>query len=455
MSARIRSMTSGSPMKLLITFALPLMLGNVFQQLYTVVDTMIVGRGVGVQALAALGAGDWLGWLSLGTMQGLTQGFGIPMAQAFGAGDEEKLKQVVGASVLLAALSAVGLFLFDQFLAIPLLNLLKTPPEIMPLALLYLRIIYCGVPVVMAYNLLATILRSLGDSQTPLHAMIVACAVNIGLDLLFVLVFHWGIAGAAIATVIAQGCSGVFCLLRLRKITILKLDRTHLRLDRKMAFNLLRLGLPTAAMNMIIAAGGMLIQMVVNGFGVLFIAGFTASNKMYGVLEIAATSYGFAVTTYVGQNLGAERMDRIKNGVGAACVIAVLTSLVIMTVMLVFGRSILSLFLSGTPQEISKTLEIAYGYLTVMSVCLPFLYLLFVFRSAIQGMGNTFLPMLSGIMELTARLAAGLTLPGLMGEHGIFYAEVLAWISAVVLLVPGYVATYRKESRKRRCVKAP
>ena len=185
------------------------------------------------------------------------------------------------------------------------------------------------------------------------------------------------------------------------------------------------------------------------------IAGFTASNKMYGVLEIAATSYGFAVTTYVGQNLGAERMDRIKNGVGAACVIAVLTSLVIMTVMLVFGRSILSLFLSGTPQEISKTLEIAYGYLTVMSVCLPFLYLLFVFRSAIQGMGNTFLPMLSGIMELTARLAAGLTLPGLMGEHGIFYAEVLAWISAVVLLVPGYVATYRKESRKRRCVKAP
>ena len=447
MSARIRTMTSGSPVKLLVTFALPLMLGNVFQQLYTVVDTAVVGQGVGVQALAALGAGDWLGWLSLGTVQGLTQGFGIPMAQAFGAGDHEKLKKVVGASVILAAIGAVVLFLFDQLMAVPLLTLLQTPAEIMPLALLYLRIIYCGVPVVMTYNLLAAILRSLGDSKTPLHAMIVACFTNIVLDLLFVMVFHWGIAGAAIATVVAQGCSGLFCLLRLRKIRILKLEKAHLRLERAMAVQLLKLGFPTALMNMIIATGGMAIQMVVNGFGVLFIAGFTASNKMYGVLEIAATSYGYAVTTYVGQNLGAGRTDRIKQGVGAACAVAVSTSLAIMFVMLVFGRNILSLFLSGTAQEIAQTMEVAYGYLAVMSVCLPILYLLFVFRSALQGMGNTFLPMVSGIMELAARLAAALTLPMLMGETGVFYAEVLAWLGAVVVLVPSYFVTFRKICR--------
>ena len=447
MSARIRTMTSGSPVKLLVTFALPLMLGNVFQQLYTVVDTAVVGQGVGVQALAALGAGDWLGWLSLGTVQGLTQGFGIPMAQAFGAGDHEKLKKVVGASVILAAIGAVVLFLFDQLMAVPLLTLLQTPAEIMPLALLYLRIIYCGVPVVMTYNLLAAILRSLGDSKTPLHAMIVACFTNIVLDLLFVMVFHWGIAGAAIATVVAQGCSGLFCLLRLRKIRILKLEKAHLRLERAMAVQLLKLGFPTALMNMIIATGGMAIQMVVNGFGVLFIAGFTASNKMYGVLEIAATSYGYAVTTYVGQNLGAGRTDRIKQGVGAACAVAVSTSLAIMFVMLVFGRNILSLFLSGTAQEIAQTMEVAYGYLAVMSVCLPILYLLFVFRSALQGMGNTFLPMVSGIMELAARLAAALTLPMLMGETGVFYAEVLAWLGAVVVLVPSYFVTFRKVCR--------
>ena len=444
MSAIIRSMTAGPPLKLLVTFALPLMLGNVFQQLYTVVDTAVVGQGVGVHALAALGAGDWLGWLSLGTVQGLTQGFGIPVAQTFGAGDYEKLKNVVGGSVVLVAISAVVLFLLDQLLAVPLLTMLQTPAEIMPSALLYLRIVYCGVPVVMTYNLLATILRALGDSKTPLHAMIVACMTNIVLDLLFVMVFHCGIAGAAIATVIAQGCSGLFCLQHLRKISILKLSSAHLRLERGMALQLLKLGFPTAMMNMIIAAGGMVIQMVVNGFGVLFIAGFTASNKMYGVLEIAATSYGYAMTTYVGQNLGAGEKDRIKKGVGAACVVAIVTSLVIMAIMLIFGRNILSLFLSGTPQEIAQTMEVAYGYLAVMSVCLPVLYLLYVFRSAIQGMGNTFLPMVSGIMELAARLAAALTLPLVIGETGVFYAEVLAWMGAVVILIPSYFVTFRK-----------
>ena len=370
------------------------------------------------------------------------------MAQEFGAGNQEKLRKTVGASVVLALLSAVVLFALDQLFAKPLLLLLNTPEEILPHALLYLRIIYAGVPVVMVYNLLATILRSLGDSKTPLHAMIAACFTNIALDLLFVMVFHWGIAGAAVATVLAQICSGLFCLMRLRKITFLKLNRSHLRLERHMAVKLLKLGFPTAAMNIIIAAGGLIIQTVVNGFGVLFIAGFTASNKMYGVLEIASTSYGYAVSTYVGQNLGAGKLDRIKKGMRAAIGLAIVTALVITAIMLLFGRNILSLFISGTPQQIEETMKVAFGYLSVMSVCLPVLYLLYVFRSATQGMGNTLLPMMSGIMELIARLSAVLTLPNLIGEKGVFYAEVLAWMGAVVILVPSYFVTLRKVSRK-------
>ena len=444
MSSRIRSMTSGSPMKLLVTFALPLMLANVFQQLYTVVDTMVVGRGVGVHALAALGAGDWMGWMSLGMVQGLTQGFGIPMAQEFGAGNYERLRKTVGSSILLALISAVVLLMFNQLMAKPLLCLLQTPEEILPDALLYLRIIYGGVPVVMAYNLMASILRSLGDGKTPLHAMIVACFTNIALDMLFVLVFGWGIVGAAVATIIAQACSGVFCLLRLRGISILKLDRSCLRLDRKTAFQLLKLGCPTAGMNLIIAIGGMIIQLMANGFGVLFIAGYTASNKLYGVLEIAATSYGFAMTTYVGQNLGAGNKERIKKGVSAGCVLAVLTSAIIASVILLFGRRIIGLFVSGTPQEVLQTTEIALCNLRIMCVCLPLLYLLFVFRSSVQGLGNTILPMGSGFMEFAARLSAGVTLPLVMGGTGIFYAEVLAWLGAVLFLIPSYIVTFRK-----------
>ena len=229
MSTRIRSMTSGSPAKLIITFALPLMLGNVFQQLYTVVDTMVVGQGVGVHALAALGAGDWLNWMFLGIIQGLTQGFAIRMAQDFGAGREEELRKSVGASVTLSAVGSVFLVMTGLFFAKPILLLLGTPQDILPDALLYLRLMFAGIPIVMGYNLLACVLRSLGDGKTPLHAMIVACGINIALDLLFVLVFHWGIVGAAAATLLAQLCSALFCLHRIRKIEILYLKPEHFR----------------------------------------------------------------------------------------------------------------------------------------------------------------------------------------------------------------------------------
>lgn len=441
-------MTQGKPVSHIISFALPLMAGNVFQQLYTVVDTIIVGKALGVNALAALGASDWINWMMLGIIQGLTQGFAIQMAQDFGAGHTERLRKTVGNSVILAALSTLVLLLVGQAAAAPVLSFLHTPTEIMGNALLYLRIMFAGVPIVMSYNMLASILRALGDGKTPLRAMIVASLTNIGLDLLFVLVFHWGIAGAAIATLIAQMVSSLFCLWNIGKISILSCKREDFRLQAQTAGRLFVLGLPMAFQNSIISIGGMIVQTVVNGFGVIFIAGFTATNKLYGILEIAATSYGYAMTTYVGQNMGAGEYTRIRKGVRAALLVAMVTSATIALFMLLLGHGILGFFLSGSEQVVDQAMKIAYRYLAIMSICLPILYLLHILRSALQGMGNTVLPMASGIAEFVMRALVALLLPGMIGESGIFYAEVTAWAGADVILVCSYFYVLRHTAHK-------
>lgn len=438
MSAKIKDMTTGRPLPLIISFALPLMVGNIFQQLYTVVDTMVVGKALGVDALAALGATDWLYWMLLGMIQGVTQGFGILMAREFGAKQYESLRKVVGSSTSLSIIFALLFLILGQAVAKPILVLLNTPVQIMDGSLLYLRIMFLGIPIVMIYNLLATILRSLGDGQTPLYAMIVAALTNIALDILFVLVLHLGIAGAAVATLIAQGISSIYCLQKIRKINFMTLKKKHFALEPALAGQLLSLGSPMAAQNAIIAVGGMIIQGVVNGYGVAFIGGFTAANKLYGVLEIAATSYGYAMITYVGQNLGAARIERIKTGMGWAIAVALATSALIAAVMLGFGQYIIGAFISGTPEEAAAATKVGVTYLSVMSICLPILYILHVTRSAVQGMGNTVLPMVSGIAEFIMRTGGVLILPALMGENGIFIAEVLAWLGADLILVPSY-----------------
>lgn len=444
MAMHVKNMTTGKPAKLLLTFSLSLVAGNIFQQLYVVVDTMVVGKYLGVTALAALGASDWLNWLMLGVIQGLTQGFGIRMAQDFGAGRTEDLKKSVGSSVVLSMLSAAILLTIGQLGARPMLVLLQTPPEIIEFSLLYLRILFAGVPIVMLYNLLACILRSLGDSRTPLNAMIIASVTNIVLDYLFVLGFGWGIAGAASATLIAQAVSGGFCFFYIKRITFLKMERTDFHLSRNLTVRLFFLGLPMAFQNGIIAIGGMIVQFVVNSYGVIFIAGFTATNKLYGLLEIAGTSYGYAMVTYVGQNLGAGRMDRIRAGMRAAMEIAMITSVLIAVCMLVFGKYLLGLFISGTPDVVEQTMQIAYFYLAVMSVCLPILYVIHVTRAALQGMGNTVLPMLSGVAEFVMRTLSVIFLPMLFGKVGIFFAETSAWVGADVVLVISYFAVVKK-----------
>lgn len=438
MKTKITNMTEGSPSKLIITFALPLMVGNIFQQLYTVIDTMVVGQALGVSALAALGATDWLNWLFSGLIQGFAQGFSILMAQEFGSGNHKQLRKVIFNSLILSSICSVLILIISQACAHPILTLLHTPNDIMGNSLLYLRIIFLGMPIIMAYNLSASILRSLGDSQTPLHAMIAASITNIVLDLIFVLLFHWGIAGAAIATLLAQLLSSVYCFYFIKRIDILKTSQDELIMENGLCSKLLLLSFPIAFQNMVIFIGGMVVQSVVNSFGVLFIAGFTATNKLYGILEYAATSYGHSMSTYAGQNLGAGNKKRIRAGVRSALLIALITSLAISICMLLLGKSILMWFLSGDPSDVAAALQIAYHYLTIMSIFLPTLYLLYIIRSTLQGTGDTVMPFVSGIAEFIMRVGAALILPRFFGQEGIFYAEILAWMGADIILLLAY-----------------
>ena len=448
--ARTLNMTTGSPMKLLFSFALPLMFGNIFQQLYTVVDTAIVGRGVGMLALAALGTVDWLNWMMLGIAQGFTQGFCIRMAQKFGAQDEEGLKQTLGTSIMLTALVAVAGTLISQ-LGLPLfLTWMQVPDYLRESATLYSRIIMGGFAAVCFFNLCSSPLRAVGDSKTPLVAMVVAATTNIVLDIVAVFILKWGIAGAAAATVFSQILSGTLCAVKIAKTPELRFEKRHLTMNLAMAGDLMGIGIPAAVKNIIIAAGGMVVQTVVNGFdSMAFIAGFTATNKLYGLLEIAALSYGYAVTTYVGQNYGAGNLPRIRQGVRAANVLAVLSSLVIAAVMLIFGRSITMLFISREDALLAlEAGETAYRYLCLMSVSLPILYLLYVYMSALQGMGNTVAPMWSAAFELAIRLTVAFTVAQIGLRNGIFWAEVGAWYGGAVTQALGYILQIRKLKKK-------
>lgn len=433
------NMTEGKPLKLLVSFALPLMFGNIFQQLYTVVDTAIVGRGVGMDALAALGTVDWLNWMFLGVAQGFTQGFSVRMSQKYGEGDKEGLKRVIGQSVKWSVFIAVLATAIGQ-LGVPFfLQVLRVPVEIRHMAELYIRIMLGGFVAVMFFNFCSSVLRAIGDSQTPLRAMIVASVTNIVLDYVAVFILHWGIAGAAAATLFSQCVSGTICAIKIFKSQDLHFGRTHMKRDAHMGMSLMKMGAPIAAQNVIIALGGIVVQSVVNGFGTGFIAGFTATNKLYGLLEIAAISYGYAVTTYVGQNYGAGKPERIKNGMSAAVRLSIATSVVIGVLMIVFGRQITMLFISTEVPEMAAVAgNTAYWYLFCMSVSLPVLYLLHAYQAALRGMGNSVVSMASGIVEFCLRIGLSIVV-GITGfEYGIFGAEVSAWYGAAIFLAISY-----------------
>ena len=444
----VRDMTKGSPVRLLLAFAAPLLVANIFQQLYTVVDAVVLGRGVGVRALAAAGSTGSVHFLVFGFITGLTHGYSILISQKFGAGSAAGVRRAVANSAYIAVLSSAVITVLSLVFSRGLMELMQTPADIFEDALLYIRIIFIGIFATVFYNVLASILRALGDSRTPLYAMLIASVLNIVLDLLFVMVFHWGIAGAVIATVIAQLFAALYCLRAVLRIRIIRLKKAYFLPDPVLARRLLGLGLPVAAQNMIIAIGGMVVQSVVNRYGVLFVAGFTATNKLYGILEIAATSFGYAVTTYVGQNLGAGLLGRIRKGMHSATWIALLTSAVITAAVLLLGRFMVALFISGTPEQVALSTDVAVHYLNIMSICLSVLYMLHIYRSALMGLGDTVMPMASGIVEFFMRIGVAMILPVLMGQEGIFYAEVVAWAGAAILLVATYFVRMKKLERE-------
>ena len=435
---RTTDMTRGRPIRLLLGFALPMMAGNVFQQLYTLVDAAFVGQFAGISALAAVGTADWFCWGIFGIVWGCTQGFSIRISQRFGAEDGQGLRAAIAQAVLLTACIAGALTLAGQVVISPVLRLLHTPDDIAPLAEAYLRILFGGLPILASYNVQSSILRAMGDAKTPLGAMTLASLVNIALDALFVIRFRWGVAGAAAATLIAQTASSVYCFRALRKIPEALPCREDWRLQRKEDAALLRLAAPVALQNTIISVGGLAVQRVMNGYGSLFIAGMTATNKLYGLLEMAAISYGGAIASYTGQNCGAKNSRRIREGVRTGAFLAMGTALVISIVLWFAGRTVLSLFVDGTSASREQVLDIAQAYLRVMLLGLFTLYLLYVYRSALQGMGDTVIPMFSGLVELFMRVGSVLLLPRFLGETGVFLAEPAAWAGAAALLMAGY-----------------
>ena len=321
-------------------------------------------------------------------------------------------------------------------------------PQILVLSLLLSMledIGYMSRAAVMFFNYCSAVLRAVGDSKTPLVAMIVASVANIALDALAVFWLEWDIAGAAGATVVAQCLAGSICAGKILRTEALHFSHQDMKPQWALSKDLLLIGSPVAAKNIIIALGGMVVQTVVNAFPMSFIAGFTATNKLYGLLEIAATSYGYAVTTYVGQNYGAMAIKRIQSGIRAATSLAIATSLVIGALMLVFGRPITMIFISREdPLLAAEAGEIAYRYLCCMSISLPVLYLLYVYQSGLQGVGNTVVPMVSGILEFALRVSLSVAVAATGWRYGIFGAEVSAWWGAAIFLMLGYFRTYRK-----------
>ena len=439
--ARIKDMTSGNPVKLILFFALPVLAGNMLQQLYSLVDSLIIGQLLGVRSLTAVSASGWLDWAVLSVPMGLAQGYSIHASQCYGGKQYAELKRTVAQSYLISAAATVALEVTSQMLLRPVLTWMNSPAETIDLTENYLRIIYAGLPVVMCLNVFSGFLHALGNSRTPLLALACSTAVNIALDWWFVGSLGLGTNGGAYATVIAQVVSASICLAAVLKIQVLRPQRSDYRPDRRVIRKLTRLGFPIAFQHLIISLGGLVLQGVVNAFGFVFMAGYNAASRLQGLVEIAGSSLGNAAGTFTGQNFGAGRMDRIKLGLRRSAQIAFLLALVVGGLMILLGKPILSLFIRDEAALAEQVLAIAYDFLRVMADGLPMLYLLFIYRTTLQGLGDTMMPMVSGFLELVLRIGAALLLPAPLGYWGVYLAEIAAWVGAGVFLI---IACYHR-----------
>ena len=431
-----RDMTVGSPGKMILQFTFPLFIGNVFQQLYNMADTIIVGKFVGANALAAVGSTGTIMFLIIGFLQGLTAGFTVPTAQKFGAGDLKSMRKTVGSAVILSAGVSVVMTVISMLGMKSLLHLLNTPSDIFDDAYAYIMVICGGIFAQVLYNLLASILRALGNSKIPLYFLILAAGLNVVLDLLFIVVFHMGAVGAAYATVISQGVSGMLCLIYIiKKVPVLKMEKD----DWKMKGHLVKIqfvvGFPMALQYSITAIGSMMMQSALNILGSVVIAGFTAGSKIEQLVTQAYVALGTTMATYSAQNMGAGKVDRIRKGFKNAMIIGTVYSVVTSIFVMIVGKYLTPLFLSENLGQIMGYVDI---YLKCVGLFFIPLAVVNIFRNGIQGMGYGLLPMMAGVAELIGRGVVAIFASEKKSYVGVCMASPAAWILAGGLLLIMY-----------------
>ena len=439
-------MTTGSPMKIIFNFTLPIFIGNVFQQFYNMADAVIVGKFVGNKALAAVGSTGTIMFLIYGFVVGMTAGFTVLTAQKFGAGDMPAMRRtVVGASFLSLV---VGLVLTAAFMVFmkPWLVLMHTPEDIFADAYAYIMIISAGILAQMLYNLLASILRALGNSRVPLYFLILAALLNIVLDLVLIIVFHMGAAGAAVATVISQGISGVLCLFYIiRKVPLLRLTRDDRHLSGDLLRTQIRIGIPMALQYSITAVGTMMVQSALNILGSTLVAAYTAAGKIEQIVTQAYVAMGTTMATYGAQNMGAGDVSRIRQGFKASTIIGVIYAIVSAALVMSVGKYMSYLFVS---EDVALIMDSVNTYLICVGIFFIPLAIVNIYRNGIQGLGYGLLPMMAGVAELVGRGVVAVIAAGQKSYLGVCLASPAAWVLASLLLIGMYYYVVKIDLKK-------
>lgn len=448
--AKTSDLTQGKVSKLILAFFFPMLFTNMLQQVYSLADTAIVGKGISDDALGAVGNMGSLFFLIVGFSMGLSNGFCVLIAQAFGAKDYDKMRRTTAHAVKLAAAIAVILTVFSIVFLRFALRLLRTSDLIMHDSLTYGYIVFGGLVTAIAYNLCAGILRALGDSKTPFKAIIVSTLMNIALDSFFIFVLKTGVEGAAIATVAAQIVSAAICFIKLSKIDEIKLSKADFAFDGSLYLDLLKNGVPMALMNSITAVGCMVVQGFVNGLGLAYTSAYSACSKFINIFMSPAVTAGFSMSAFTSQNFGAKEYGRIKEGTKVCLAISFIAYVIFGAAMVFFPRQLTGLMLSGDEQ-----ISIAAQFLPITGVMLFAVDFLFVFRNGVQGMGSPFIPMCSGILEMVLRIAVIALFIGGLGFKATAYAEVLAWTGALIMNASAFIYMLSRKLSEQRVSNVP
>lgn len=438
----VKDMTKGSPMKLILGFSVPLLFGFLFQQFYNLVDTVIVGRFLGTNNLAAVGATGSVNFLIIGFCMGICSGFSIPVSHKFGAGDQVGVRRVVANCIWLSAAFAVVMTVLTTLLCRHILIVMKTPDDILDAAYSYIWVIFLGIPVTFLYNMTAGVIRALGDSKTPVIFLVMSSFINIGLDLFFIVNLRWGVQGAAWATVISQGISGLCCLLfMIKKFEMLRIRGEEWRPDRHLIGTLCGMGVPMGLQYSITAIGSVILQSATNTLGSDAVAAVTAAGKISGFLACPFDAMGSTMATYGGQNVGAGKLDRIGQGLKSCILLGAGYSVIALGVSLLFGRPLARLFLDASETAIIENVRL---FLTLATAFYFPLALVNIIRFMIQGVGFPFFAILAGVFEMAARALAGFVLVPVFGFLGSCLGSPIAWIMADAFLIPAYFHVKKK-----------